>query len=120
MLLCPAFQLTQTFNLLQNHLQHLFASDHIEMLADSGILTSEPLDLGMVQMPTESDVQLSGEIVVELGKELDVEEEHRRGCQFIGHHIEKHLRTIVFVPEVGALLGLDSRETHLDDIASVA
>jgi hypothetical protein len=90
------------------------------MLANPGILTSEPLDLSLVQMPTESDVQLSGEIVVEFGKELDVEEEHRRGCQFIGHHIKKHLRAIVFVLEVGALLGLDSRETHLDDVASVA
>lgn len=120
MLLRPPFQLPQTLDFLEYQFQLLLASNDIQMLADSGIFASEPFNLGLIEVPAKPNVQFSGEVVVEFGEELDVEEEHSCRSQFIGNNVQKHLRAIVFVLEIGALLRLDSHEPHLDDLGSVA
>lgn len=114
-----ALQLSQAFDLLQHHLKHIFALDDIEMFPDLGIFTRKPLNLSLLQMATKPKIQLAWEVVIELGEEFDIKEEHGRGCQLIGNHVEEDFRTVVFVLEIGALLGFDRHETHLDDVRAV-
>lgn len=90
------------------------------MAANSRIFTGETLDLGVGEMSAESRVQLAWEVVVEFGEKLDVEEEHRRGGEFVGHDIEENLRAVVLVLLGGALLGSDGHEPHFDEIGSVS
>lgn len=90
------------------------------MSADLGVLLGKLLDLLLGQVAAEAEVQLAGEVVVELGEELDVEEEDRSGGQLGGGGIEEDLGAVVLVLEVGTLLGLDGKQTHLDDVGSVA
>ena len=115
-----SLQLAQTLDLLQHQLQHVFPADHIKMSPDPGIFSSESLDLRIIQMTTQPHIQLAGEVVVELGKKFDVEEEHGRRGQFVGDHIEEDLRAVVFVLTGGALSRFDRCQSHLDGFRSIA
>jgi hypothetical protein len=73
-----AVELTDTFDLLQSQFQQLFLADDVEVAADPRIFAGKTFDLGVGKMSSESCIKLSGEIIIELRQEFDVEEEY--GC----------------------------------------
>lgn len=112
-------QLADTFDLLQSELQQLLLPDDIEMAPDPRVFSCEALDFRVGQMPAETHVQLAGEVVVEFGEELDVEEEDGGGGELIGDYVEEDFGTVVFVLLDGALLGADCEEPHFDQVGPI-
>lgn len=86
----------QILEFLQNPLEHVLALDDVQMSLDFWIFAREALDIGLAEPTTQSRIELAREVVVEFGQELHVEEEHRRGRQFVGDHIEENFRALVF------------------------
>jgi hypothetical protein len=70
--------LSDTLDLLQSQFQQLFLADDVEVAADTRILTGKAFNLGVRKVSSKSCVKLAGEIIVELGEEFNVEEEHGR------------------------------------------
>jgi len=116
----PALELLEALHLVEDELEQLLAPNDLEMAPHLGILLSKPLHLVVRQVAAEAQVQLAREVVVELGQQLHVEEKHRRGRELGRHRVEEDLRAVVLVLEVGALLGLDGQEAHLDNVGAVA
>lgn len=114
-----ALQLAQALDLLQGQLQQLLLLDDVKVPPDTGVLAGEALHLRVGEVPAESHVQLAGEVVVEFREELHVEEEDGGGGELVRDHVEEDLWAVVFVLLVGALLGANGHESHLDDIGSV-
>lgn len=66
-LLLPSIELSQALHLLEDKLEELLATDDLQMLTDLGVLPRKLLDIGLAQVPPETEIQLSGEVVVEFG-----------------------------------------------------
>lgn len=113
-------ELSQTFDLLQDELEHFFPPDDIEVFSDLRIFPGESFDLAGTEMSAQSCVELAREVVVKFGQQLHVQEEDRGGGEFVGHHVEEHLGAVVFVLESCALPGFDRCKTHPQDISPVS
>lgn len=124
LLLCrtsgPSLQLAETLDLLQRELKHLFLLDHVEVSPDPRILSRKSLDFRIRETPAQSLIQLAGKVVVELGQQLDIEEENGRGRELVRDHIQENFRTIVLVLQGGTLFRADGVEPHLDEFGSIA
>lgn len=90
------------------------------MAANLGVLVRKALDLVLGQVTAQASVELAREVVVELRKQLDVEEEHGGGGEARGGGIEKDLWAVVFVAQVFALAGLDGLDAEVEDVGAVA
>ena len=90
------------------------------MLPHLRVFPRETLDLGVAEATAQAGVELAREIVVELGEELDVEEEDGGGGEFVGDDVEEDLGAMVFGGFGAALFGLEGKEAHLEDGGAVA
>lgn len=90
------------------------------MLPHLRVLPRETLDLSLAEAAAQAGVELAREVVVELGEELDVEEEDGGGGEFVGDDVEEDLGAVVFGGFGAALFGFEGEESHLEDGGAVA
>lgn len=58
-------------------------------------------------------------MVVELAKELDVQEQNGGRSKLLGNHIEENFRAVVFVSLGLALLALQGMQPHLEQCSAI-
>jgi hypothetical protein len=115
-----SFQLPQGLDLLQREFEGVLLADDVQVFPDARVLAREAFDLGVREVSPQALVELAREVVVEFGKELDVQKEHSGGGKFVGDDVQEYLGTLVFVFQGGALLGPGGEKAHLDDVGAVA
>ena len=89
------------------------------MVPDARVFAGEALDFGVGEVTAEAHVEFTGEVVVEFGEELDVEEEDGGGGELVGDDVKEYLWAVVFVLLRGALFGAHGKESHFNEVGSV-
>ena len=89
------------------------------MALDPRVLFRESLHLLFAQSPSKPNIQFSGEIIIEFGKQFDVEEEDGCGGEFGGYDVEEDLGAVVAIGFGGALFGIQGLEAEFEEDGAV-